>query len=263
MHLSNTKNGFHIGEERLHTLLHFHPPANPTSPYLSPHAARLLKYSSPLLAVGVLDDEEDGWPWCTVLCAYPRTELPQKKEGVVEALGGSMIGVSACVTSLGTTNEDSKPAQLADPVLHILRSRFADSGDGSSGTKPTGSDTIVEKSLIGALGIHLERRDRVKVSGRIMGGGMVEVKGQSDRRAESWLEMRMGIQVTSSLGKCGQIDYLSQPTKEEFPHLMTFSLTLYVQETARNISTRSRLPLTFLSQSSNTAHLRSPKRPLI
>ena len=130
---------FHEGEKRLRSLLHVPDGDNPTSPGLSLYARHLVCTSS-LLAIGTLDAE--GHPWTTLLGGEP---------GFARSLGKSLVGIKASVD------------QRYDPVIELLLGN------------DHGGEVHEEKGdarFVSALGIHLETRDRVKISGLMVAGAL-------------------------------------------------------------------------------------------
>ena len=155
---------WHEGENALRSLLRVPAHENPKSPGLSLYAARLLLKSSPLLAIGTLD--RDGWPWTTIL-----TSTDPETSGPAQPMRGGGVGVSVV---LGERNEQD------DPVVEILRQ--------SSLSK----STMRNVPSIGGLGISLEERERIKISGKLLGTEIID-EGASR-------QLRMGIFVEWSLG---------------------------------------------------------------
>ena len=123
----------------MHSLLHVPDRDNPMSPGLSPYARRLVGISS-LLAIGTLDAE--GHPWTTLLGGEP---------GIARSLGQSLIGIKTLVD------------QRYDPVIELL---VGNDYDGEVHEEKRNA------RLVSALGIHLETRDRVKVSGLMVAGAL-------------------------------------------------------------------------------------------
>lgn len=160
---------FHEGEQKMHSLLHVPTQYNPTSPGLSPHAARLLQISS-LISLGTLDDE--GRPWTTLLGGHP---------GFARSLGQSIIGLK--------TQVDPKH----DPVIELLVGANLDMGPqrvGHNGRQ------------MSALGIHLATRDRVKLAGRLVAGALVDTMLKVDGADVSTTEIQAAFKVQKSLGNC-------------------------------------------------------------
>ena len=119
---------------------------------------------------------------------------------MVELLGGSMIGVNACIQASEAEGDSQEPV---DPVLAILKERFGQKSEANEPRRPeTESELKSRRCLIAGLGIDPQKRDRVKISGHIVGGGVV--KGESgnveESKKQSWWEVRLGVLVTSSLG---------------------------------------------------------------
>lgn len=152
---------WHPGEEEIHKLLRVPDQDNPTSPYLTPSAARTLQ-RSPLLAVGTLDAA--GRPWST---------LWGGEAGFSRAVAQSIIGVRATV--------DRKH----DPVIVIL---LGDKADGEV-VKEEGPGRMVS-----GLGIDLETRSRVKLYGRMVAGALAATEGDVG-------EAQLVVKIEQSLGR--------------------------------------------------------------
>ncbi|KAL8655954.1 MAG: hypothetical protein Q9226_002846, partial [Calogaya cf. arnoldii] len=153
---------WHDGEASVQKMLHVPYQENPTSPFLSPHAARLLFYV-PLLALGTLDDV--GRPWTTLLGG---------EAGFVRSLGQSIVGVKTTVDS------------LHDPVIDILLRR--QQGGGSE-------EHHEDHRIVSGLGIDLTTRSRVKLAGKMVAGALGQVDGKA-------VEAQIVIKVEQSLGNC-------------------------------------------------------------
>ncbi len=160
---------FHEGEVTMRSLLHVPEGDNPTSPGLSPHAARLLHKSS-LLAIGTLDEE--GRPWTTLLGGEP---------GFARSLGQSIIGVKILV--------DRKH----DPVLNILLGKQQDGEVYEAGK---------DGRLMSALGIHLPTRDRVKLWGKMIAGAVSQPDTGADVKEDVRAEVQLVFAIQQSLGNC-------------------------------------------------------------
>lgn len=156
---------WHEGEDRMHEKLHVPYQDNPTSPFLTPFAARLLP-NVPLLALGTLD--EAGRPWTTLLGG---------EAGFVRPLGHSNIGIRTLVTP------------TFDPVINILL-----------GSKH--GDVAVESTnknrLVAGLGIDLATRSRVKLAGQLVAGALDHLGGKLADRPVT--EAQMVIKIEQSLG---------------------------------------------------------------
>lgn len=159
--------GWHEGEDRMHALMHTPNNENPTSPFLSPGAAFLLQ-SSPLLAIGSLD--EDGHPWTT---------LWGGETGFARSLGSSVIGVKTMVD------------MRHDPIIQKL---LGDRIDGEVKIETSGR-------AVAGLAIDLASRRRVKLGGQMIAGALSRVDAASSSGEEKIGEIQMVIKIESSLGK--------------------------------------------------------------
>ncbi|KAL9029428.1 MAG: hypothetical protein Q9196_002322 [Gyalolechia fulgens] len=161
---------WHEGEDLMHSKLHIPHQENPTSPFLTPYAARLL-WNAPLLALGTLDDI--GRPWTTLLGG---------EAGFARPLGQSTIGIRALVDS------------MYDPVIRCLL-----------GSKDEGDwvDREPKPRPFAALSIDLATRSRVKLAGQMVAGALDKQGGddikEEDARAT---EAQMVFKVERSLGNC-------------------------------------------------------------
>ncbi|KAL8715928.1 MAG: hypothetical protein Q9220_000595 [cf. Caloplaca sp. 1 TL-2023] len=125
----------------------------------------MLSLTSSLFALGTLDDA--GRPWTTMLAG---------EKGFLRPLGQSKLGIKALVS----------PA--VDPVLQSLfGSKQKDDGiiglDGG------------EHRVVSGLGIDLATRNRVKLAGQMIAGGLNEVEGKTS-------EVQMVFKVEQSLSNC-------------------------------------------------------------
>ncbi|KAA8917176.1 hypothetical protein TRICI_000679 [Trichomonascus ciferrii] len=129
---------WHEGEKKMHMLLRVPEQRNPVTPFLAPGAGTLV-HRAPLLALGCLD--KDGRPWTT---------LWGGERGFARPVGGEAMAVSASVD------------REHDPVLRALL------GD-------RGVNEVVQHEekgpILSGLAIDLERRNRVKLFGRMKAGG--------------------------------------------------------------------------------------------
>ncbi|KAL8873758.1 MAG: hypothetical protein Q9174_000821 [Haloplaca sp. 1 TL-2023] len=207
--------GWHEGENYMHNQLHVPYQDNPSSPFLTPSAARLLP-NVPLLALSTLD--KAGRPWTTLLGG---------EAGFVRPLGQSNIGIRILV--------DPK----LDPVTSLLLGRE----NGGSGEEPY--ETI---RPVAALGIDLETRSRVKLTGR-----MGAIEGLKDRTADQLvMEAQMVIKIEQSLGNCPK--YLNKkrivPTIPK-PELVADALPL----SNAALELLNRADLFFVSSSHGTSNM--------
>ncbi len=166
--IRTTPLSFHEGEQTVRRLLHVPDGDNPTSPGLSPHAARLMQLSS-LIAIGTLDNE--GRPWTTLLGGEP---------GFARSLGQSVIGIKTLV--------DSK----YDPVIDILLGSQPDEEVREAGQGGR---------LLSALGVHLATRDRVKLWGKMFAGALGHHGPGAEEGQGSVAEAQLVFAIQQSLGK--------------------------------------------------------------
>ena len=166
--LRTTPISFHEGERTVRHLLHVPDGDNPTSPGLSPHAARLLQLSS-LIAIGTLDNE--GRPWTTLLGGEP---------GFARSLGRSVIGIKTLV--------DRK----YDPVINILVGSQPDEE-----VRETGQGG----QLLSAVGVHLATRDRIKLWGKMFAGALGHHGPEAEEGQGSVAEAQLVFAIQQSLGK--------------------------------------------------------------
>jgi ferredoxin-NADP reductase len=151
---------------------------NPTSTFFTPSAAYMTG-SAPLMAVGTLDSS--GRPWTTIWGGKSGLAGPMGRLGTAK---GNLMAVK--------TKVDKK----YDPVVEIL--------GGGEFQKSRDNGGI----LVGALPIDLERRTRVKIFGRELGGQVIEVEDESLSKEEKERvgEIQMLVDVEQSLGKSYSMD---------------------------------------------------------
>lgn len=186
--------GWHDGEQQMQKLLHVPPRINPTSSGLTPYGLRTL-HSSPLMALGTLDD--DLRPWTTLLGGQP---------GFARSLGQSIVSVKTVV--------DRK----YDPVMQLL---LSGEYDGKIIDEPP-----IERPVSG-LAINLMTRERLKLSGRMT---TTATRQRTLTKAEEHHvgEVHLTIKVEQSLGNCPK--YLNQKQISNFipqPKLRSSSLPLH------------------------------------
>ncbi|KAL9000675.1 MAG: hypothetical protein Q9169_000711 [Polycauliona sp. 2 TL-2023] len=155
---------WHDGEISLQNLLRVPFQENPTSPFLTPHAAQLLP-RVPLLALGTLDDA--GRPWTTLLGG---------EAGFVRSLGQSIVGIKTAVDS------------IHDPVINNLLG--TQRGDPSQ-------EHGQSNRIVSGLAIDLATRSRVKLAGRMAAGVLGQTSAHSGGKA---VEAQIVIKVEQSLG---------------------------------------------------------------
>lgn len=154
---------FHEGETSLHQTLHIPDRDNPTQPFLSPFAARVLQ-RSPLIALGAVDDQ--GRPWTTLWGGEPAFARP---------IAPSIIAIKSSV------------ARTHDPVIDILL------GAAAPGEVVQGGEN---GALMSGLAIDLDSRLRAKFSGRMVAGALQDPEQESGGATEVQLVMK----IESSLG---------------------------------------------------------------
>ena len=161
---------WHEGEQRMHKLTKVEKRENPNSPCLTPGAANMIQ-RAPLLALGTVDGS--GRPWATVLGG----QTP-----VAQPVARSVIGIRTLV--------DSK----TDPVIDIL---FKGRGDGEV-VKEQGAGR-----MIAGLTIDLEKRQRVKLYGRLVAGALSSIGDVQDKYTSgSAGQVQLVVKIEQSLGNC-------------------------------------------------------------
>ncbi|KFZ09119.1 hypothetical protein V502_08938 [Pseudogymnoascus sp. VKM F-4520 (FW-2644)] len=153
---------FHEGETSLHHTLHIPDRDNPTQPFLSPFAARVLQ-RSPLIALGAVDDQ--GRPWTTLWGGEPAFARP---------IAPSIIAIK------------SKVARTHDPVIDILL------GAAAPGEVVQGGE---QGALMSGLAIDLDSRLRAKFAGRMVAGALQDLEQESGAT-----EVQLVMKIESSLG---------------------------------------------------------------
>ncbi len=154
----------------MHKLTKVEKQENPNSPYLTPSAAQMLQ-RAPLLALGTVDGK--GRPWATIWGG----EAP-----LAQPVAESIIGINTTV--------DSK----TDPVVDLLFSG-RDSGEV---VKEEGAGR-----MISGLTIHLERRKRVKLYGRMVAGALGRIGPEDDQHSPiSVGQVQLVMKIEQSLNNC-------------------------------------------------------------
>ena len=154
---------FHEGEVNMHRTLRVPTRDNPTSPFLTPFASRVLQMS-PLLSLGTIDSQ--GRPWTTLWGGAPAFARP---------IAPSIIAIKSAV------------GRTLDPVIETLL------GDEANGDVVQGGE---QGPLISALAIDLDARMRVKLSGRMIAGALMEPE-----KGSGAAEVQMVMKIETSLGE--------------------------------------------------------------
>ena len=157
---------WHLGNIRMHKLMSTPTRPNPTSPFMTPFRAGFLSICN-LFAVGALDAR--GRPW---------TSLWGGEEGSLNVLNMQMLGIKTLVD------------RQNDPVLERLFDFRGNNGVVGAG------------QVVSGLGIKLETRDRVKLSGKVAGSIINDMGGEIVAEAQIFFE------VDSSLGMHNIFHYL-------------------------------------------------------
>ena len=160
---------WHKGEVNMQTLLHVPYQENPTSPFLTPGAAYLAQ-TAPILAIGTLDASQR--PWTSIWGGEP---------GFARSLGSSVLGVKTLVD------------MEQDPVIEALLGGRRD------------GEVVKEKEGVGrpvsGLFIDLMRRNRVKLSGRMIAGALSWVGSDTHKGKAAVGEVQLVLKVEQSLGE--------------------------------------------------------------
>lgn len=173
---------WHAGEKQIHKLTHNLREDNPTSPFLTPHAAAAASRYS-LMALGTLDAQDR--PWCTV---WGTGEPP-----LAQQVAPSVLGVRSTVDG------------SFDPVVQEL---FGDKMDGEVvREEPPGR-------MVSGLSIELEERGRQKLYGRMLAGALSakdeldtsepvpEQSQDSNNPKGKVADVQLVLKIEQSLGNC-------------------------------------------------------------
>jgi hypothetical protein len=155
------------GEHRVHELLKVPEDENPTSSFLTPQAAYMLR-RAPLLAVGTLDSQDR--PWTTIWGGEP---------GFSKALGGNLMGTRTLV--------DAK----YDPVVEALVGEEFGQKNGN-------------QKMMSGLTLDLATRSRVKLSGTAVAGAVAKIAAGEDAEEEvvdGVGQIQMVTNITQSLSE--------------------------------------------------------------
>lgn len=141
---------------------------DPSQPVLSSQGANLLQ-QAPLLAIGTVD--ERGRPWASLWGGFT---------GFARPLGQSMVGMKITVD------------HRHDPVVQIL-----------CGGEIDGQVRMHEKDgkMMAVLTIDLDRRKRVKLSGKLVAGSLVSNHEGVEDGALPRIDAQLVTRIDQSLGK--------------------------------------------------------------
>lgn len=217
---------WHAGELAVHKLVHVPTPENPTAAgFPARYGYRVQQ--SPLVALGALDD--DGRPWTTVWGGMP---------GFAKPIGHDLLMAGSLVDA------------DHDPVISALFGSGAGKGDGgpSSRYQMDPSDFASGGGkVVSGLSIDLATRDRVKVAGRLVEGGVVVEPGPLGGDENGVARAEMVVLIEEGLGNCPK--YLNKRDIRAAvpePRLVSDSLPL----PAEAVELLARADLFFLSTAS-------------
>lgn len=164
---------WHDGEIAIHKRIGGPERDNPTNPALTQHAAIRLQ-QAPLLAVGTLDAQ--GRPWTAVWGGKP---------GFAAPLGSSMIGMKVDVD------------EVHDPVVQALCNDKSQGVDGGQLQRGAGK-------MISGLTMDLDRRNRIKLCGRLVAGSLVSKAPSDPENSPSVAQgqIQLVTKIDQSLGNC-------------------------------------------------------------
>lgn len=172
---------WHAGELAVHKMVHVPTPENPTTAgFPARYGYRVQQ--SPLVALGALDD--DGRPWTTVWGGVPGFARPIGHDLL---MAGSLVDVdhdpviSALFGSGGPGKEDGK-----DRKYQMDPAEFASGGG----------------KVMSGLSIDLATRDRVKLGGRLVEGGVVMEPGPLGGGQDGVGRAEMVVLIEEGLGNC-------------------------------------------------------------
>lgn len=179
MTLHLQRSSWHSGELAVHKLVHVPTPENPTTAgFPARYGYRVQQ--SPLVALGALDD--DGKPWTTVWGGMP---------GFARPIGHDLLMAGSLVDAEN------------DPVISAL---LGGAGKGVGGDRKYQMDQADFASgggkVISGLSIDLATRDRVKVGGRLVEGGVVTEPGPLGSGEDGVTRAELVVLIEEGLGNC-------------------------------------------------------------
>lgn len=222
LHLQHSS--WHAGELAIHKLVHVPSRENPTSTGFPAHYGYRVQ-QSPLVALGALDD--DGKPWTTVWGGTP---------GFARPLGHDLLMAGSLVDA---ENDPVIAAMLggAEKGHECDRKYQMNSAEFSSGGG----------KVVSGLSIDLATRDRVKVCGRLVEGGVVMEPGPLGGDEKGVARAELVVLIEEGLGNCPK--YLNKRDIRAAvpePNLVSDALPLPVEA----IELLARADLFFLSTAS-------------
>lgn len=168
---------WHAGELAVHRLVHVPTPANPTAAGFPARYGHRVQ-QSPLVALGALDG--GGRPWTTVWGGTP---------GFARPIGHDLLMAGSLVDA------------EHDPVVSAL---FGEGGGDGSRRYQMGPDDFASGGgkVVSGLSIDLATRDRVKVGGRLVEGGVVLEPGPLGGGEKGVARAEVVVLVEEGLGNC-------------------------------------------------------------
>lgn len=172
---------WHAGELAVHKLVHVPTPENPTAAgFPARYGYRVQQ--SPLVALGALDD--DGRPWTTVWGGMP---------GFARPIGHDLLMAGSLVDA------------EHDPVISALFGSGTGKKDGVAGSRYQLDQADFASGggkVVSGLSIDLATRDRVKVAGRLVEGGVVIEPGPLGGDKKGVARAEMVVLIEEGLGNC-------------------------------------------------------------
>lgn len=169
---------WHAGELAVHKMVHVPTPENPTAAgFPARYGYRVQQ--SPLVAIGALDD--DGRPWTTIWGGVP---------GFARPIGHDLLMAGSLVDAEN------------DPVIGALFGAGRGDGGASKYQMDPADFASGGGKVLSGLSIDLATRDRVKLGGRLVEGGIVMEPGPLGGSDEGVARAEMVVLVEEGLGNC-------------------------------------------------------------